>query len=90
MIDPHRHRQIGSLLFEGLDQIDLTEPFEVLSRIPNATYRLYGKSAEPVCDLKGFACDRGHFCCLRRCETAARRRALSFFGAGVWRRFRNL
>ena len=28
---PHdRHLQIGSLLFEGLDQIDLTGPFEVL------------------------------------------------------------
>jgi cyclohexyl-isocyanide hydratase len=39
--------------FEGLDQIDLTGPFEVLSRIPNATYRLYGKTAAPVRDLKG-------------------------------------
>ena len=45
--------QIGSLLFEGLDQIDLTGPFEVLSRIPNSTYRLYGKTADPVRDLKG-------------------------------------
>ena len=41
------------LLFEGLDQIDLTGPFEVLSRIPNSTYRLYGKTADPVRDLKG-------------------------------------
>lgn len=53
MIDPDRHLQIGSLLFEGLDQIDLTGPFEVLSRIPNATYRLYGRSTGPVRDLKG-------------------------------------
>ena len=53
MIHPDRHLQIGSLLFEGLDQIDLTGPFEVLARIPNATYRLYGKSADPVRDLKG-------------------------------------
>ena len=45
--------QIGSLLFEGLDQIDLTGPFEVLSRIPNASYRLYGKTAAPVRDVKG-------------------------------------
>ena len=30
-----------------------TGPFEVLSRIPNSTYRLYGKTAEPVRDLKG-------------------------------------
>ena len=34
--------EIGSLLFEGLDQIDLSGPFEVLSRIPGARYRLYG------------------------------------------------
>jgi cyclohexyl-isocyanide hydratase len=53
MIPPDTHLQIGSLLFEGLDQIDLTGPFEVLSRIPNATYRLYGKTADPVRDLKG-------------------------------------
>jgi cyclohexyl-isocyanide hydratase len=47
------HLQIGSLLFEGVDQIDLTGPFEVLSRIPNTTYRIYAKTAEPVRDLKG-------------------------------------
>jgi cyclohexyl-isocyanide hydratase len=51
---PHdTHLEIGSLLFEGVDQIDLTGPFEVLSRIPNATYRIYGKTADPVRDLKG-------------------------------------
>ncbi len=53
MIPHDNHLQIGSLLFEGVDQIDLTGPFEVLSRIPNATYRIYGKTAEPVRDLKG-------------------------------------
>jgi cyclohexyl-isocyanide hydratase len=53
MIPHDAHLQIGSLLFEGLDQIDLTGPFEVLSRIPNSTYRLYGKTTEPVRDLKG-------------------------------------
>ena len=53
MIPHDTHLQIGSLLFEGLDQIDLTGPFEVLSRIPNSTYRLYGKTAEPVRDVKG-------------------------------------
>jgi cyclohexyl-isocyanide hydratase len=53
MIAPDRHLAIGSLVFEGVDQIDLTGPFEVLSRIPNSTYRLYGKTAEPVRDLKG-------------------------------------
>jgi hypothetical protein len=51
---PHEARlHIGSLLFEGIDQIDLTGPFEVLSRIPNSTYRIYGKTAAPVRDLKG-------------------------------------
>jgi cyclohexyl-isocyanide hydratase len=53
MIPHNAHLHIGSLLFEGIDQIDLTGPFEVLSRIPNATYRLYGKTAAPVRDLKG-------------------------------------
>jgi len=53
MIPHDTHLQIGSLLFEGVDQIDLTGPFEVLSRLPNATYRIYGKSTEPVRDLKG-------------------------------------
>jgi cyclohexyl-isocyanide hydratase len=53
MIPADKHLQIGSLLFEGIDQIDLTGPFEVLSRLPNATYKVYGKSAEPVRDIKG-------------------------------------
>src|SRR5215831_4595517 len=53
MIRHDVHLQIGSLLFEGIDQIDLTGPFEVLSRIPNSSYRIYGKTAAPVRDLKG-------------------------------------
>ena len=53
MIPIDTHLQIGSLLFDGLDQIDLTGPFEVLSRIPNSTYRLYGKTIEPVRDVHG-------------------------------------
>jgi cyclohexyl-isocyanide hydratase len=53
MIPPDQHLQIGSLLFDGLDQIDLTGPFEVLSRIPNATYRVYGKTVAPVRDIRG-------------------------------------
>jgi cyclohexyl-isocyanide hydratase len=53
MIPRHVHLQIGSLLFEGLDQIDLTGPFEVLSRIPNSTYRIYAKTADSVRDVKG-------------------------------------
>jgi cyclohexyl-isocyanide hydratase len=53
MIPHDTHLQIGSLLFEGLDQIDLTGPFEVLSRIPNSTHRIYAKTPEPVRDLRG-------------------------------------
>jgi cyclohexyl-isocyanide hydratase len=53
MIPHNTHLHIGSLLYEGIDQIDLTGPFEVLSRIPNSTYRIYGKTAAPVRDLKG-------------------------------------
>ena len=53
MIPHDVHLQIGSLLFEGLDQIDMTGPFEVLSRIPNSTYRVYAKTARPVRDIKG-------------------------------------
>ena len=53
MIPHNTHLQIGSLVFEGIDQIDLTGPFEVLSRIPNSTYRIYGKTAAPVRDVKG-------------------------------------
>lgn len=52
---PGRPLQIGSLLFEELDQIDLTGPFEVFSRISNSTYRIYGKSTAPVRDLHGLA-----------------------------------
>jgi len=53
MIPHDVHLQIGSLLFERLDQIDLTGPFEVLSRIPNSTYRIYAKKADCVRDLHG-------------------------------------
>jgi cyclohexyl-isocyanide hydratase len=53
MIPKDVHLRIGSLLFERLDQIDLTGPFEVLSRIPNSTYRVYAKTADSVRDLKG-------------------------------------
>jgi len=53
MIAHDVHLQIGSLLFEAVDQIDLTGPFEVLSRIPNSTYRIYGKTTGPVRDIRG-------------------------------------
>jgi cyclohexyl-isocyanide hydratase len=46
---------IGSLLFEGLDQIDLTGPFEVLSRVPGANMQLFAKSMSPVRDVRGLS-----------------------------------
>jgi cyclohexyl-isocyanide hydratase len=53
MIPETVHLNIGSLMFEDLDQIDLTGPFEVLSRIPNATCRTYAKSIQPARDVMG-------------------------------------
>lgn len=41
------------LLFEDTDQIDLTGPFEVLSRVPNSTCRVFGKTTAPVRDWRG-------------------------------------
>ena len=53
MIAHDIHLAIGLFVFDGMDQIDLTGPFEVLSRIPNATYRLYGMKPGPVRDISG-------------------------------------
>ena len=53
MIPPDTHLQIGSLLFDGLDQIDLTGPFEVFARLPNATIQLYSPDGRPVRDVRG-------------------------------------
>jgi cyclohexyl-isocyanide hydratase len=53
MASPDTHLQIGSLLFEGVDQLDLTGPFEVFSRIPNSSYRIFAKTTEPVRDNHG-------------------------------------
>src|SRR6185312_9927447 len=53
MVPNEVHLQTGSLLFDDLDQCDLTGPFEVLSRIPNSTYRIFAKTAAPVRDVKG-------------------------------------
>jgi cyclohexyl-isocyanide hydratase len=44
---------VGSLVFDDLDQIDLTGPFEVLSRLPGATHKLYARTPNPVRDTRG-------------------------------------
>jgi cyclohexyl-isocyanide hydratase len=53
MTSVDRHLHIGSILFDGLDQSDLTGPFEVLSRLPNSTYQIYAKTTDPIRDAKG-------------------------------------
>ena len=53
MIPHDTHLLIGSLMFDGMDQIDLTGPFEVLSRLPNSTYQIYARTGSPVRDLNG-------------------------------------
>jgi cyclohexyl-isocyanide hydratase len=45
--------KVGGIIFPELDQADFTGPFEVLSRIPNSTFHILGKSKEPVRDAKG-------------------------------------
>ncbi len=57
------HLKIGSLLFDDLDQIDLTGPFEVLSRMPNATHRIYAKSLAPARDVMGLQHHAGRDAC---------------------------
>ncbi len=53
MSEPDQPLQIGALLFEGVDQLDLTGPFEVLARTPGAALRLYAKTLAPVADVRG-------------------------------------
>ena len=47
------HLHIGSLLYEGVDQIDLTGPFEILARVPESTFRIYARTMDPVRDVAG-------------------------------------
>jgi cyclohexyl-isocyanide hydratase len=47
MSDAVRH-QIGLILFPRLTQLDMTGPFEVLARLPNADVHLVWKDLEPV------------------------------------------
>jgi cyclohexyl-isocyanide hydratase len=49
--DDHLH--IGGIVYPQIDQIDLTGPFEVLSRLPRSTFHVLGKEKAPVRDVKG-------------------------------------
>jgi len=53
MFPADQHIQIGSILFDNLDQIDLTGPYEVLATIPNSTFTVTAKSMEPMRDFRG-------------------------------------
>jgi cyclohexyl-isocyanide hydratase len=53
VVDRNAHLTIGAFVFPGQDQIDFTGPFEVLSRIPNSTFVVLGKTLEPIRDVKG-------------------------------------
>jgi hypothetical protein len=44
---------VGCLIFERMDQIDFTGPFEVLSRMPDTTIQIIGKEVAPVRDAQG-------------------------------------
>jgi cyclohexyl-isocyanide hydratase len=44
---------IGMLIFPGIDQIDFTGPFEVLSRIPGAAIHVMWKDRQPIRDALG-------------------------------------
>jgi len=48
-----RPLSVGSLIFEEMDQIDFTGPFEVLSRMPDTTIKVIGKELVPIRDVQG-------------------------------------
>jgi len=44
---------IGCLIYPRMDQIDFTGPFEVLSRMPDATVTIVAKELGPIRDVQG-------------------------------------
>lgn len=52
MVPNDIHLEIGSLLFEGLDQIDLTGPFEYFHAFRTRLTK-YAKTVAPVPDVRG-------------------------------------
>jgi cyclohexyl-isocyanide hydratase len=47
------HLTIGAVIYPRMDQIDFTGPFEVFSRIPNATVHVMAKERAPLRDIQG-------------------------------------
>jgi len=48
-----RPLSVGCLIFERMDQIDFTGPFEVLSRMSDTSIQVIGKEVAPVRDVQG-------------------------------------
>ncbi len=44
---------IGVLIFPGVDQLDFTGPFEILSRVPGAKVHVIWKTRKPIMDVHG-------------------------------------
>jgi hypothetical protein len=57
---------VGCLVFERMDQIDFTGPFEVLSRMSDTTVQIIGKEVESVRDVQGL--EFRPMCALRKGE----------------------
>lgn len=53
MIPEDRHLKIGAFVFDDMDQLDFAGPFEVLSRVSNSTFHIFGKTKRPVRDVRG-------------------------------------
>ena len=45
---PHTPLQFGGLVFPGMDQMDFTGPFEVLSLIPDSRFHVLLKDLTPA------------------------------------------
>lgn len=52
-VPPEHHIRIAAIVFPRIDQIDLTGPFAVLSRLPNASIQLLWKDTTLVRDHRG-------------------------------------
>lgn len=48
-----RPLSVGCLIFERMDQIGFTGPFEVLSRMTDTTVQIIGKELSPIRDVQG-------------------------------------
>jgi cyclohexyl-isocyanide hydratase len=48
-----RPLSVGCLIFERMDQIDFTGPFEVLSLMPDTTVQIVAKEPGPIRDVQG-------------------------------------